>query len=345
MALSRRLGTICIVGASWLVAVGCDDNDDQVFPRAGAGEGGEAPGGGKSSVAGSQSHGGKASAGSAGEGGINPGGAGGDAGSGGTPGEAGQAGAGETAGAGGESPGGAGGAGGASGGQGGSSGEGGTPSEVAASCSFTCANDEACVIGQNNDSFKCNPVSHRCEDPTKACTSDAECLPTRSFWTVHCADDSECTPTFEACVEANGQGFCASISDPEPDPCFGGGVPRTLPRFGASGSVQVCADADPRCFAGECGPGCGDPDHACGKGNGNACSAATGLCECAQPSECTKTGVCGGDGHCTECANDEDCAATVALTGLGVCVAGKCGCANPTTCVNPGYATATAACQ
>ena len=62
MAFSRRLGTICIVGASWLVAVGCDDNEDQVFPRAGAGEGGEAPGGGKSSVAGSQSNGGKAGA-------------------------------------------------------------------------------------------------------------------------------------------------------------------------------------------------------------------------------------------------------------------------------------------
>jgi hypothetical protein len=350
MAFSRRLSVIGMVGASWLLAIACEGDDIHDDTQPVAGEAGEAPIAGKSSAAGSKNNGGKAGGGDAGEGGGTSGAAGGgnggttsDAGNGGTTSGAGQAGSGETAGAGGgESPGGAGGA---TGGQGGAGGEGGASTAVAASCSFSCINDDACIINQNIDTFKCNPVSHRCEDPTTACAVDADCLPSQSFWSVPCVDDDACDPDFEACVDANGKGFCASLPDPDPDfPCFFG-VPRTLSRFGTPGTVEVCAGADPRCMGGACAPGCGDALGACGQGNGDTCSAATGLCECTQGTECTKTGVCGGDGHCQQCKIDEDCAATVATTGYGICVAGKCGCANPTTCVNPGYATAMAACE
>jgi len=337
MAFSRRLGVIWIAGASWLLAVGCDDSEDQVERLAGAGDAGEAPSAGKSSIAGSQNDGGKAGAGSAGEGGTTSGGngaagGGGDAGSGGN--SAGQAGAGgEAAGAagvGGEATGGVGGA-------GGQGGEGGVA--VAATCSFSCANDAACLIGQNG-SQKCNLVSHRCEDPTTACTADVDCLISQSAWFFTCADDDGCDPDFEACIDAGGgQGFCATLPDPD---CFGG-VPRTFPRLGAAGTVEVCASAAPRCMGGACTHGCGDTG--CGQGNGNTCSTATGLCECTLGTECTKTGVCGGDAHCQQCKIDNDCAATVALDGRGICVQGTCGCASPTTCVNPGYASATAACQ
>ena len=352
MAFSSRLGVVCIAGASWLLAVGCDDSEDRVSGTAGTagtGEAGEGPGGGKSSVAGSQ-NGGKAgdSAGSSGNGGTT---------SGGSNGEAGVAGRGEQAGAGGEMAGAAGvagetngGAGGAAGGQGGQGGAGGAGGEggelTAASCSFSCADDAACVIAPNNHTHKCNPVSHRCEDPTTACTADVDCLPALSFWAIQCVDDTGCVSGFQACVNVNGKGFCADLSDPTfPDePCFGG-APRTLPRFGTSGTVEVCASPDPRCFAGACALGCGDPAVGCPTGNGNTCSATTGLCECTQGTECTKTGVCGGDGHCQQCKIDDDCAATAVFDGRGVCVAGTCGCASPTTCVNPGYASATAACQ
>jgi hypothetical protein len=344
MAFSRRLGVVWFVGASWLVAVGCDDSEDRI-PEP-SGKGGEAPSAGKSSVAGSQNDGGKAGASpGAGAGGAVGGtggsAAGGDAGQGGGGDMAGAAGLGGDATGGGGAAGGEGGAGGASAGAGGEGG-----AAVAASCSFSCANDADCVINQNNTTHKCNPVSHQCEDPTTACTVDVDCLPAFSFWTVQCLDDAGCAAGFQACVAVSGKGFCADLSDPTfPDePCFGG-APRTLSRFGAVGTVEVCASPDARCFAGACALGCGDPTIGCGQGNGNTCSAATGRCECTQGTECTKTGVCGGDGQCQQCQVDGDCTATAVFDGRGVCVAGTCGCASPTTCVNPGYASATAACQ
>lgn len=354
MAFSRRLGVVWIAGASWLVAVGCDDSEDRAPGTAGsAGEAGEAPGGGKASVAGSQNNGGKAgasagSSGSSGTGGTTSGGSNGAAGGGG---DAGQAGGGGDAGYGGDMAGAAGIAGEATGGVGGAGGQGGGGAGgeggelTAASCSFSCVNDDACVIAPNNHTYKCNPVSHRCEDPENACTADLDCLPLMSFWLVQCVDDAACAPALQACVNVSGKGFCADLSDPTfPDePCFVG-APRTLSRFGAAGTVEVCASPDPRCFAGACAPGCGDPINHCGTGNGDTCSATTGLCECTQGTECTKTGVCGGDGHCQKCKLDSDCAATAVFDGRGVCRAGECSCADATTCINP-YASAAAVCQ
>jgi hypothetical protein len=349
MAFSRRLGVIGIVGASWLVAVACNDDDDQLTPTAGAGEAGEAPGGGKSSVAGSQNNGGKASAGSAGKGGTTSAGTGGvvggggDAGNGATTSMAGQAGSGGEAagagGAGGDATGGVGGATGGSGGEGGAS----EPVVPAAHCSYTCASDDDCLI-DGDDTIKCNLTTFKCEDPSEACTADATCLVSLSFLFKPCATDANCTANTEACVEADGQGFCAKVPGAGVPACAGSNVPKTLPKFGAQGTVSVCAHPDARCFAGKCRAGCGTPGAGCGIGNGDTCSATTGLCGCTNGTECTTTGICGSNGLCQECEIDDDCAENVTDTA---CLGGKCGCASATVCTdnNPGYATATPLCQ
>jgi hypothetical protein len=348
MAFSRRLGVVGIAAASWLVAVGCDDDEDQVRPSSGAGEAGEAPIAGKSSVAGSQNNGGKAgsSAGTAGQGGTASGNAG-AAGEGGASG-AGQAGSGETAGAGGGGGalGGAGGAGGAAGGQAGQAGqggEGGVLTAAAPHCSFTCVSDDDCVV-DGDDSIKCNLTTHACEDPTTACTVDANCLVSLSFWFKPCTDDSACTANTEACVAADGQGFCATLPEAGDPACDGSNVAKTLPRFGAQGTVSVCAHPDARCFSGVCRPGCGTPNVGCGIGNGDTCSTATGLCECTSGTECTATGICRKNGQCQECVTNEECAENVTDT---VCVGGKCGCATADACsaIDPGYTSAPAACE
>jgi hypothetical protein len=347
MAFSRRLGVIWIAGASWLVAVGCDDSEDQSPPPAGAGEAGEAPGGGKSSVAGSQNNGGKAgaSAGSAGKAGMSSGGI--NAGGAGAGGEtsAGQAGVGgEIAGAaGGGGIGGATGGQGGAGGEGGSAGEGGTiPAIVVPHCSFTCTSDDDCLLdGGDDDSQKCNPVRHVCEDPTLACSNDQDCLISMSAWEAPCANDSECAANTEACVQANGQGYCATLPGAS-DTCANTAVAKMLTRFGAAGTVKVCASADPRCFGNRCRPGCSAPNKGCGLGLGDTCNTATGLCQCKTGAECEKTGVCGPDKHCDTCKTTEDCASTI--TDLA-CNQGHCGCGDPDECIDLGYANATAQCQ
>lgn len=352
MAFSRRLGVIWIAGASWLVAVGCDDSEDQVTQPARAGEGGEAPSAGKSSVAGSQNNGGKAgaSAGSAGSAGKTTGGtngSGGDAGGGGG-GEggretsAGQAGVGgDMAGAGGVGGEATGGVGGAAGGQGGAGGEGGVLTTVAPHCSFSCDSDDDCLI-EDDDSVKCNLTTGTCEDPTNSCTVDAECLSFLSFWNKPCTSDANCTANTEACITANDTGFCAKL--PVAAACTNSLVPKTLPRLGAQGTIAVCAHADARCFNRVCRPGCATPNFGCGKGNGDTCSAATGLCGCTSDTECTATSKCGSDGRCKQCENNDDCAGNPADP---VCIGGKCGCESATACADfdPGYASATAVCQ
>jgi len=351
MAFSRRLGVVGILGASWLVAVGCADDSDKVSVGA-AGEAGEAPSGGKATAGGSQNEGGKgATAGTAGKAGATAGGSGGAPGAAGMGGNgattsgAGQAGAGAmtagAAGVGGEATGGSGGAGGGAGGVGGASGsagEGGTPAEVPAPhCAFSCTNDDDCLV-DGDDTIKCSTTRHRCEDPSEACTTDDDCLVSLSTWFVPCTDDSGCAGT-EACVATSGGGFCAKLPGAA---CAAPNVPKLLPRFGAQGTVQVCASADPRCFNNICRPGCGASVTACGQGLGDTCSAVDGRCTCAAGSECDAPGVCGSDGHCQECVTNDDCANSAPDT---VCFQGKCGCGSADACIDPGYASAPAQCQ
>jgi hypothetical protein len=331
MAFSRRLGVVSILGACWFVAVGCGDDEDRKTSTEDGGEGGEGTGtsgsGGKSSIGGNQS-----TAGNAGKGGTTAGsaGSGNNAGEGGSGfgGDAG--GGGIVAGAGGETPGGAGEGGGAT--TGGAGGEGGAPEPVAAMCKYQCDGNEDCTFA--------DAVPHKCDLTTGSCEQclvDEHCLAELSIWVVPCEDDSGCTPDFEACVAADGVGYCASLPDANtPEfPCPTG-IPQTLPRFGAQGNVEVCA-ADARCLHGICDYGCRDPFSAgCGIGTGDTCSPTTGLCECAQSSECD-TGTCGADSHCVECVTAQDCDGGPAAAGRDTCVGGKCGCAGVNSCPNRAY--------
>ncbi|HKY36436.1 MAG TPA: hypothetical protein VJN18_10880 [Polyangiaceae bacterium] len=315
MAFSRRLGVVSILGACWFVAVGCGDDEDRKTGTEDGGEGGEGAGtsgtAGKSSVAGSQNN-----AGSAGEGGTTGGSAGsGNAAGEGGSGSGGDAGGGIVAGAGGETMGGG--------------GEGGAPEPVAAMCKYQCDGPEDCTFADAVP-YKCNLTTGSCAQ----CVEDGHCLTELSIWFFTCENDSGCMPDVEACVAADGVGYCATVPDaamPQ-TPCPEGfpGIPRMLPRFGAQGDVEVCA-ADARCFDGACVYGCADPFGECGHGDGDNCNPTTGRCECEEGSECN-TEVCGADSHCTECVTSNDCLPDADDTGLDTCVNGKCGCSDAAEC-------------
>jgi hypothetical protein len=340
MAFSRHLGVIGILSVSWLVAVGCNDDDDRKNVAQGeGGEAGEGPSGGKSTSAGSANVAGKGGS-AAGEGGMTSGGMtmGGSAGS------AAIGGAGSGA-VGGDD---AGGVGGASAGAAGSDaagagGAGGTPEvPVAKKCDLGCNVDADC---NGIDSVgHCDQTLKRCRSTD--CTASTDCAPVASLWFAACADDSGCTPTLERCVAWGGLGYCASVPDSQfPEfPCTFGS-PTTLPLFGAVGEAEVCADLTQVCSAkGACEPGCGSLG--CDAGTGDTCNPTTGLCECAQSTECTKAGVsvCGGSGLCG-CADDTDCAKTAGTTGLGKCVNGTCGCDSAASCLSTGFPNATKVCE
>jgi hypothetical protein len=338
MAFSRRLGVIGILGVSWLVVIACDDDDDRrVIPFSDGGEAGESTTGGKTS-GGSSSVAGKGGSTTAGKGGGGSGGTG-DA----AAGQAGNGAGGESlagANAGGESAGGAGSA------NGGAGGAGGAPQPPAAKkCDYACNITADCFIGADAAPRECDPVLKRCRLP-RQCDAAAECVPSGSFWFTTCADDSECFADLESCVAWQGVGYCASLPDPSSSdsPCTFG-APATLSRFGAAGTVEACVDQTNICTAdGACEPGCGSLG--CGAGAGDSCNPTTGVCECAESTECTANGVsvCGDDSRCG-CATSEDCQETSSSTGLDTCFSGTCGCDTAASCPDPGYANATAVCE
>ena len=345
MAFSRRLGVIGILGASWLVAVGCGSDDNKNVNAGGeAGEAGESTGGTPSS-GGSNNNAGKGGTSTAGKGGS-----GGKAGSGGTAGSGGNAGSTSQAGMTGEA--GAGGAvemptGGApNGGAGGASGAGGAggASAEARSCDYQCNTDDDCKKGIDATE-KCDPTTKRCQDPNAVCAVDSDCLANVSQWTVSCLDDAGCFADVEACVTSNGKGYCASLPDPNfPDfPCVTG-VVLSVARFGTQGNVDVCGSPDPRCFGGKCAAGCSDPDQGgCNNGEGNVCNTNTGLCECDTNDDCASN-LC-DNRRCLDCATSDDCAASAASTGLDTCVNGKCSCSGSQVCLSGGYDSATPVCE
>jgi hypothetical protein len=341
MAFSRRLGVIGILGASWLVAVGCGSDDDKkVNSTAGAGEGGEASGGTPSS-GGSNSNAGKGGmvivvggeGGSAVAGTAGTGGSGGTAGSGGTTadaGAAGMAGAGAAAGAGGD---------------GGAAGGGNVTPVVAKQCHYQCEIDADCKAGID-ESQRCNPTTKRCEDPMTSCTMNDDCLPFGNFLAVNCTSAAvDCNAGSESCVLLHGQGWCVPRFDVETGCTQSGGEKVSLPNVGLAGNSNVCLDLSPRCNAGTCIFGCAhELLGGCDSGVGDTCNPATGLCECAASTECTADGVsaCGADSHCG-CNNAGDCS-EAGVPGQSTCVAGTCGCADATECPNQ-YANATALCE
>jgi hypothetical protein len=317
MAYSRRLGVIGILGVSWLVAIGCgDDGDKKVVHVSDGGEAGETAGG--TSSGGSSS--GKGGSTAAGKGGGGSGGTG-------TIEDGGQAGSGiggdsvAGANAGGESSGGAGG-------------------------DYACEITADCFIGPDATPRECDPVLKRCRLP-RECDAAADCVPSGSSWFTPCADDSACFAGLERCVAWQGVGYCASLPDPNfpDDPCLPGLAVTSVPLFGAVGTADVCVNQGSICNAdGACEPGCLSLD--CDAGAGDSCNETTGVCECAESTECTAAGVsvCGDNSRCG-CGSDNDCQETSSSTGLDTCFSGTCGCDTAATCPDPGYANATAVCE
>jgi hypothetical protein len=327
MAFSRRLGVIGIVGACWFVAVGCDDDGDQKDTSSDGGEGGEAPIAGKAS-AGSLNNAGKGGSGTAGNGGDSGGqtaGTGATGGDGGNAGTAGQGGAGAEAGNGGAAGTPVGGGGGAGGDEtGGVGGEGGAPAAVAKSCANECEIDDDCVRGVD-ETLKCNQANKRCEDPV-ACSTGADCVPNVNYWDLSppCATSDDCIPDAQACINWQGQGYCAYL---ELTGCLLPGEAGTsLPEFAnANNQVTVCVVPAVCTDTKECKPGCEASE--CGAGAGNTCDTATHLCKCTLGTECAST-VCGADGMCQECVTADDCDGA----GRDACVDGKCGCSAAAVC-------------
>jgi hypothetical protein len=313
MAFSRALGVIGIVTVSWLAAVGCGDDDGKkVQPGEAGGEGGEAPAGGKSSAGGSTSNGGGGK--SSGGGGTSSAGDGG-AGLGGAPPTV-------DGGAGGEpvTP---------SGGAAGDGGAGGEAPVGALSCGNECEVTADCQGVDAESRAICNQETKRCEDPFGSCQVDADCLASASTWVHRCQSDADCGDDgTQTCVDFAGTGFCATL--PDAGDCGFFDV-KTMPRKGADGNVDVCADTYGRCFDGKCDLGCDDPlffGSLCdGSGNGDTCDENSGRCTCVANEECASN-VCGANSLCVECATTEHCTSK----GLDTCVLGKCGCGSAASC-------------
>jgi hypothetical protein len=324
MAFSRRLGVVGILGACWLVAVGCNDDEDKKDTSSEGGDGGEAPSAGKSSggsannagkggvgTAGKGGNGGTATAGSGGTG-VTAGAAGADAGNGGAAGTP-ELPVGGASGAGGVETAGAGGA-------------GGVPAEVAKSCANQCEMDEDCIIQDADPQRICDPVSKRCVDPSVAtCDTGIDCAPSASLWLTICDSSADCDPDAQRCVTWQGVGYCAYLS---PDFCLPGDVEQTLPEHGVvDATANVCVTPS-ACVKNECHYGC-EVIGCDGGGNGDTCNTVTHLCECELNTECT-SGICGTNGSCQECATADDCAG--AQFGQDACVDGKCGCSAAAVC-------------
>ena len=308
-----------------------------------AGEGGAPPSSGGTSGGGT-SGGGTSGGGTSGggTGGATAGGGGATAGTGGAAGGGGAAagtsgtagGGGATAGSGGTA-----GGGGATAGTGGTAGGGGAGNAVK-NCAYSCATDDDCKItGEADQSHFCNPTSKRCED-FSVCATSADCVAfvNQFSWFTPCTGDSDCLPGAEACVAVGRGGLCAPLPDAQTG-CMTG-APTPLAHFGATGNVQVCADAGV-CVNKTC-------HSLCDCSGTTTCNATTGLCDCSSNGQCTSQAsqgrpICGADSHCG-CATSDQCNAT-ASTGLDHCYSGTCGCSSANACPDLHFSNAPPVCE
>ncbi len=195
----------------------------------------------------------------------------------------------------------------------------------ARSCAGQCVNDDDCKSGLDS-SYRCDPTSKRCVNPTAVCKVHSDCIAFATLWFFSCASDGECLIPGEVCVDAGGVGRCAD--PPDANSCFPGQTVRSVKRFGAAGVADVCASDAGRCSEGSCILGCGETG--CTTGDGLTCNPVTGLCGCSQSSECTAPGVsvCNSTTHRCECGSNTDCS----VAGRDQCVAGSCGCSSAAVC-------------
>jgi hypothetical protein len=346
MAMSRAVCSWSLVlCVSMFVA--CGDDDDPPPPTGKSGTGGTAGRGGSGGRGGASGTGmnGSGGGGMGGSGGMT--GSGGSAGRGGTNGSAGSSGtagdasagtagtAGSAGTAGADSSAGTAGAAGSDAGIDSSVDTGtdtgadtGPDAAAARMCVERCEDDDDCRVGDAaNSGFVCR--SNRCVSTQLHCTtSDAECIPGASNWTVACPAGT-CPGPILICIDiGGGVGRCAI---PEGSAaCAAQKAVFPMPRFGDGGMVNVCGDNTKRCDTATktCRAGC-NVDNDCPPGSG--CNTTTHLCGCRNDTQCTgRPGVsaCNEDTGLCECTQHSDCDAVEG----DVCVNGQCGCSGISAC-------------
>jgi hypothetical protein len=192
--------------------------------------------------------------------------------------------------------------------------------------------DVDCRIFGVDQGYRCNASTHRCERFAEPCRSSLECLPEASFWIFDCATDADCFFfSDDLCVDVGGVGRCARLA-PSANGCDDpNGDEVMLPRFGAEGSVLVCANASLTCLEGACVPGCRSNADCIPSRNGSVCDLDMRVCRCVSDDDCGGIGVshCNtGTGRC-ECADTGDCDE---VPNTNTCTAGRCGCAAVSAC-------------
>jgi hypothetical protein len=197
-------------------------------------------------------------------------------------------------------------------------------------CAEACENDDDCLVLGVDQGYRCNRGTRRCEAFADPCLSSIQCWPEPSSWFLSCADDDDCFFfSDDACVDVAGFGFCArSIPD---EGCAAPLEAVTVPRFRASGTIEVCADTRRYCLDGACSLGCESDVDCTPERNGSVCDRQSGRCRCTADGDCGGPGVsrCNVESGECECALDTDC---TELVNSDVCSEGRCGCSSPNAC-------------
>ena len=194
-------------------------------------------------------------------------------------------------------------------------------------CEEACKVDADCVSLLAGEDFRCNASAQRCEGFASPCRNDAECVPGASQWLWNCSSDDDCFFfDDDVCVAIADVGRCARSAPssgclfPVPD-----AIP--LPKFGAGGTVVVCADTSQKCSEGNCIVACASDEDCAGDIRGSVCDESTGACVCGSDIDCGTLGVsrCNTTARRCECVDDDDCNG---IPNTDKCIAGRCGCSS-----------------
>ena len=187
----------------------------------------------------------------------------------------------------------------------------GAETDKATVCRQSC--EDASVCG-NEDEWAC--VDGVCQweyqEPSASCDGNDECIALYSGWLEPCQNQEGCAIT-QACIEHQGEGFCAYAEGEHID-CETLSMERmTMDRFGESGEVVACGNPYAICEPElrYCVEGC-QSDGDCVHPGVDTC--VDGVCRCGSDAACEGLeladtcydGVCGcsGDEVCTDATYD-----------------------------------------
>ena len=146
------------------------------------------------------------------------------------------------------------------------------------------------------------------------CESDAECVAQQMGWGP-CEEQEHCqTANNEACVEYDGQGYCALLADDVDCEAAFAMDELTVDLVGEAGEETICIDEDRGCSDAQCVDLCDSDDDCesqsandtcldgvCGCGSNEACEVATGADICFDGTcGCSEDEICGDDRACVE---------------------------------------------